>query len=76
MTMGTAAYETYALEDLVVQPSNKMQRLSEDTSVNNLTILNMSDGTVYDTILLVNCVLTPWPETLPTMERFESTPAI
>ncbi len=58
MTMGTAAYETYALEDLVVQPSNKMQRLSEDTSVNNLTILNMSDGTVYDTILLVNCVLT------------------
>ena len=56
--MGTAAYETYALEDLVVQPSNKMQRLSEDTSVNNLTILNMSDGTVYDTILLVNCVLT------------------
>ena len=58
MTMETAAYETYALEDLVVQPSNKMQRLSEDTSVNNLTILNMSDGTVYDTILLVNCVLT------------------
>ncbi len=58
MTMGTAAYETYALEDLVVQPSNKLQRLSEDTAVNNLTILTMLDGTVYDTTLLVNCVLT------------------
>ena len=58
MATETGTYETYALDDLVVEPSNKLQRLSEDTAVNNLTILTMLDGTVYDTTLLVNCVLT------------------
>lgn len=58
MATETGTVETYALDDLVVEPSNKLQRLSEDTAVNNLTILTMLDGTVYDTTLLVNCVLT------------------
>ena len=50
--------ETNEYSDLLVEPSNKVQRLSTDTVVNNLVITTMADGTVYDTVLLVNCVLT------------------
>jgi chitinase D len=56
---GTDAFSAALPSDLVVEPSSKITRLSDDTVVNNLTILTVADdGTVYNTVLLVNSVLT------------------
>ena len=56
---GTDAFSAALPSDLVVEPSSKITRLSDDTVVNNLTILTVAgDGTVYNTVLLVNSALT------------------